>query len=379
MRRVTATILFFAFFLAFATPTFASSGFAAENEGDVMGVPEVANEIAEELSDAYIYLSEQLAEDGIATSICYEDFATQYINGDYASLEAYTEDLIQVERENRETGMNNIEATDPSEIVIFSANQNVETHTDESTELLDEYNDLLFYFEAHGYNIYLPYDIFVEAYSQGEYDDVYEFIESRIVSSDVSTYTNALAVKWYDNIGTVEKPNMLPHTADYSRYNIRDVVVKGDIIYEDAGGITEITGHIAIVQGKFYDVSCSMYYIRTIEANLDGVVYGVLDDDRCDEKSSKVYKVTTATATQINDAVQFCKDQIGDAYNLGVIISPSGYCNTLTSVNAWYCSELVWAGYYNAGINLDATSRPTNIYYPVMLASSNKLTRRTIS
>ncbi len=378
MRRVTATILFFAFFLAFATPTFASSGFAAENEVDVMGVPEVADEIAAELSDAYIYLSEQLAEDGIATSICYEDFATQYINGDYASLDAYTEEMIQIERENRKARMSNIEMTDSSEIGIL-ANQDVETHVNESSDLLEEYNDMLFYFEAHGYNIYLPYDIFVEAYSQGEYDDVYEFIESRIVSSDVSTYTNALAVKWYDNIGTVEKPSMLPHTADYSRYNIRDVVVKGDIIYEDAGGITEITGHIAIVQGKFYDVSCSMYYIRTIEANLAGVVYGAFDDDRLDDKASKVYRVTTATDTHINGAVQFCKDQIGDSYNLGVIISPSGYCNTLTSVNAWYCSELVWAGYYNAGINLDATSRPTNIYYPVMLAASNKLTRRTIS
>ena len=379
MRKITAVILLFAFLFVFATPAFATSDPISDNEVDIKEVTEGRDENETEISDAYIYLTEQLAVDGISTSICYEDFVSQYINGDYVSLEAYTEDLIQVERENRETEMSNIEATDPSEIVMFSANQNVETHTDESTELLDEKNDMLFYFEAHGYNIYLPYDIFAEAYSQGEYDDVYEFIESRIVSSDVSTYTNALAVKWYDNIGTVEKPNMLPHTADYSRYNIRDVVVKGDIIYEDAGGITEITGHIAIVQGKFYDVSCSMYYIRTIEANLDGVVYGVLDDDRCDDKSSKVYKVTTATATQINDAVQFCKDQIGDAYNLGVIISPSGYCNTLTSVNAWYCSELVWAGYYNAGINLDATSRPTNIYYPVMLASSNKLARRTIS
>ena len=80
------------------------------------------------------------------------------------------------------------------------------------------------------------------------------------------------AKKWYYNTG-----ERLPRAANYSKYNLLKIVEPGDIIYEANGGLG-VTGHIAIVEGVFYDEKYQQYYIRIIEAIDAGVCRSVLDD-----------------------------------------------------------------------------------------------------
>lgn len=86
----------------------------------------------------------------------------------------------------------------------------------------------------------------------------------------------AATKKWYDNIGT--KSPKLPQKASYDKYSLMSYVKRGDIIEETFGLVAAITGHIAIVEGKFFDSTYQQFYFRTIEAGIDGVVHGVLDD-----------------------------------------------------------------------------------------------------
>lgn len=181
--------------------------------------------------------------------------------------------------------------------------------------------------------------------------------------------------QWYDNIGTSSP--QLPCAASYSKHNILSTVSKGDIVEETSGGIASVTGHIAIVQGKYWDSTYKQYYIRTVEAGIDGVVYGVLDDDRYDFRGVNVYYVSSATSTQKSNAVTFCVNQLGKNYALDIPVMTS--CNYKSDTTNWYCSELVWAAYYNQNINLNGTTIPMNIYMPATLASSSKLTSRAIS
>ena len=118
-----------------------------------------------------------------------------------------------------------------------------------------------------------------------------------------------------------------------------------------------------------------MFYIRTIEAVPVGVVRGVLDDERFDERGVKIYNVTSANMTKEAAAVDFCIAQLGKPY----VLKLSGSCSYSSSSPNWYCSELVWAAYYNQGINLFGTMIPLNIYLPSSLTYSDKLIQKTIS
>ena len=156
---------------------------------------------------------------------------------------------------------------------------------------------------------------------------------------------------------------------------------KGDIIQETGGGIALITGHIAIVEGTFYDAGQSQLYIRLIEVGISGVVYGVLDDTRYQHRSIAIHRVASASTSQKNGAINFCISQLGKPYNPVVFaVNPNepilpgslGQCST-GNASCWYCSELVWAAYYGEGINLYGFTIPDNIYYPSLLAASSKL------
>lgn len=140
-----------------------------------------------------------------------------------------------------------------------------------------------------------------------------------------------------------------PSKATYDKYNLLDVVQKGDIIYESEGGFG-ITGHIAIVDG-IYTNSDGSQYIRLIEAisnDYGDVTNSILDDTRVDEKGVTILRVSGATPTIIDNAVSFCRDEIGSTYNLDVPAK-----DTSSDETDWYCSELVWAAYKKQGIDIE--------------------------
>ncbi|PKK40573.1 hypothetical protein ABB02_00106 [Clostridiaceae bacterium JG1575] len=139
-----------------------------------------------------------------------------------------------------------------------------------------------------------------------------------------------------------------PSQAIYSKYNLLDVVEKGDIIFEAKGGFG-ITGHIAFVEG-IYTRGNGEQYIRLIEAlsnSYGGVTRSILDDTRVDEKGVTILRVHGATQDIKNAAVSFCRGEIGSSYYLDLAK------DTSSSETDWYCSELAWAAYKNQGIDIE--------------------------
>lgn len=272
--------------------------------------------VPEDLSDAYISFSESLEERGVTVQTPLEDFIDGFNSSDGLTIDEYSSRLIDEE----------VAASGITDSLI----SNNEAIAEE-------------YIAEHGQ-------------AAGE-----------------SPETRSSGGAWYDYIG--KQSVSLPQKADYSRYNILSTVQKGDVVSETKGLVASITGHIAIVEGKFWDSAHSQYYIRTVEANGEGVVRGVLDDDRKDERGTNIYYVRTASSSQKNGAVSFCIGQIGKPYSLEF---PLTQCSYSSSTSNWYCSELVWAAYYNQGINFNGSSIPMNIYLPRDLAASSHLTKRSI-
>lgn len=185
----------------------------------------------------------------------------------------------------------------------------------------------------------------------------------------------SLGGNWYDDIG-ISNPK-LPQAVSYNKYSILSTVTKGDIIHETTGGCAEYIGHIAIVEGKFWDSTYEQYYIRTIEAVKKYVTHGVLDDSRYDDRGITIYHIPLAISPERSAAVSFCMVQLGKEWTL--IKMPMNPCSSSSDTQKWYCSELVWAAYYNQGYNLNGTTIPNHYYTPNDLSNSSLLSVRKIN
>mgnify|MGYP003759223731 CR=1 FL=1 len=226
---------------------------------------------------------------------------------------------------------------------------NDDIHQGEDMQIVAAYRSLMAYAQENNIPLDMSFETFIQEYESGNYVDVDEYIS--VYHNILNVPENTLIApyssgssKWYYNTGT-----SLPQAADYSEYRLLDVVKKGDLIFEAKGGFG-ITGHIAIVEGIYYSSAHNQSYIRIVEAIDKGVVRSVLDDERVNDKDVTILRVSDATSSQINSAVSFCIGQLGKAYKLDFAkdISPNE--------KDWYCSELVWAAYYNQGIDIETSS-----------------------
>lgn len=160
-----------------------------------------------------------------------------------------------------------------------------------------------------------------------------------------------------------KKPEMdigtdLPYSVDYSDSNLLKYVKKGDIIHDPIGAqiLWVNSGHSAIVEGIFHDPTYNQDYIRLIESNPEpGVARGLLSPSRYTDSQMTVLRVSGATQEQIDDAVDFAVSQLDKNYSLTPFNKGSSSTKT-----GWYCSELVWASYYNQGIGLDPSNNSNN-------------------
>lgn len=151
-------------------------------------------------------------------------------------------------------------------------------------------------------------------------------------------------------------------------YDLLNTLQRGDIIYEDAGG-ADVTGHIAIVEGKFYDYDTQKFHIRIIEPILSGVKRGIIDDVRMVEKEATFLRLKNGlTTSQVMRILTFCRNQLGKEWSID-------HYNRQTSVDSgqWYCSEMVWAAYYSQGINIDVNQKTTGPITPKNIYDSPKL------
>lgn len=276
MKKLYSMILAVVLTCSFAFPDVALAQTIDDVESVDVGLEQVLNE-------AYISFSDVLYDMDVTVSTCYEDFVSNY-DATNETIDEYVERLIEDEisvgngaygnlNDNPETG-------DEDYICAIEARKSGRI-TEENENILREYEQLMSSFSDEGYKVYLPYEAFAEVYNSG-----IEYIQPRSVTS-----------KWYDNIGDNTTSPKLPQKANYDDYNLLSTVKKGDIVQETDGGIAYYTGHIAIIQGKYYDSGYKQYYLRTIEAGITGVVYGVLDDSRYDYRGVNVYYVTDATQT----------------------------------------------------------------------------------
>ncbi len=211
-------------------------------------------------------------------------------------------------------------------------------------DLQQAYEDVIEYAKKQGVPIDLTYETFEKEYYDSNASDIDSYVESyKHIIEPESALNSSGSSKWYYNTGT-----SLPQRANYSKYKLLSVVKKGDLVFEAKGGFG-ITAHIGIVEGIYYSSTYNQYYVRIIEAISDGVVRSVLDDERVDDKGVTILRVSGATTNIINEALKFCQGQLGKAYNLDFKKNTSYY------EKDWYCSELVWAAYYNQGIDIEKT------------------------
>ena len=184
--------------------------------------------------------------------------------------------------------------------------------------------------------------------------------------------------------------------AKYDRYKLLKTVKVGDIVYEANGGdsITPgfgITGHIAVVHkfivhtkyiysGESYAGSYSMRQIQLIEAiKPGGVCYSLLDDVRCDERDVTILRSNQLTDSKWEAVRYFLVKQIGKPFSFfgrwrGTEIEflPK---NTSIDTAKWYCSELAWAAYLSAGIDIEKSTGGEPGITPRDINGNDTLTR----
>lgn len=242
-------------------------------------------------------------------------------------------------------------------VVLVSANISVfaDTATTLDAEIMASYERFCEYIDQHDILADVEYDVYAKGFWSSGYSSVaqYESVFKAQFNVGVASQTRSSSSgsgKYYYDTGTV-----CPANAVYSNatYNLLNTVKKGDLIFEDAGGPAGLTNHIAIVEGKFYDYSQGRFYIRLVEAIDKGVKRGILDDTRFSERQGTVLRISSASTVQKNNALSFAVDELGGSYWF------DGAWDTSSAETDWYCSELAYAAYYNAGITLASGSFPT--------------------
>lgn len=209
-------------------------------------------------------------------------------------------------------------------------------------------------YEKKGYVVNLSWDEYEETMRQGKKIDINSYLEkTKRASADCSALiqNSSGMLKsggdgrsgYYYNTGTTR-----PSQCNYSKYYLLSKAKKGDIFYEEKGG-KGITGHVGIVEGKFYKTSGG-YYIRIIEATpAYGVKRGVLDDKRADEGAVTLLRPVADNNVKVS-SVDFCVSQLDKGYELDLPNKDYG-----KNEKDWYCSELLWAAYKNQGKDLETT------------------------
>lgn len=130
-------------------------------------------------------------------------------------------------------------------------------------EFLIAYKNVMSYAASHNIDLDMTYDDFLANYNGQPVQSYEQSYYSILVPPTVGTTRSSSSSggsTYYYNTGF-----SCPSQATYSKYNLLDVVKKGDVIYEANGG-GGITGHIAIVDGIYRKSDCSEY-IRLIECN----------------------------------------------------------------------------------------------------------------
>jgi len=152
---------------------------------------------------------------------------------------------------------------------------------------------------------------------------------------------------WFYNCFEPIKPG------NYTEYPelLGSSVISGDLVH-DSNGSFGITGHSAIVMGHYYSNIFQEFYVRVCEAVSAGVCYGILSDDRVNNRATSVYRVNGgANSSKRIAAANWVTSQIGKPWR--VVDEYYKTANLTQGRPNWYCSLLFFAAYKAQGIELD--------------------------
>lgn len=126
-------------------------------------------------------------------------------------------------------------------------------------------------------------------------------------------------------------------------------VREGDILLETQTTLNNI-GHVACIYDIAHDSDYGSY-IQTIDCVMKGVQFGFLDDNRMVNFQVVILRVGLAGQEQRDKVRDFHYKQLGKEYNLW---EAGAYRRLNTDINStdWYCSELMYAAYKYAGIEM---------------------------
>lgn len=155
-------------------------------------------------------------------------------------------------------------------------------------------------------------------------------------------------------------PGLNPRLPKYSEPYITvdyDDLQPGDIFWDALTGDNtpcNVVSHVGMVvnvhqPGKFTfnDGSVNNFtFVETIEAVATGVRYGFLDDYRIAHSGVKVIRPKCSTAKKTS-AINFMYAQLGKKYGIIEELLAGDFIS-----DRWYCTQLVYNAYYQAGYNL---------------------------
>lgn len=144
------------------------------------------------------------------------------------------------------------------------------------------------------------------------------------------------------NTYSITPDNVFKRDLIYSNTLFQELRV-GDIIYETLNSFLS-SGHVAVITNISKKSESKGSYIETIEAIPNKVQHGFLDDERMTKFGVRILRVTEA---YIPNVIEFLEKQLNKNYDLDLKRT-----NTSINSNEWYCSELVWAAYLYAGIDI---------------------------
>jgi len=155
------------------------------------------------------------------------------------------------------------------------------------------------------------------------------------------------------NIFTIAGPT-------YPTYWRRDIE-SGDILYDEAARFTSVLVSKVISIGQH----AGMYLgsNRTIEARKGHLVdfYDISSWDMPNRDNVYLLRVNCPKSSK-TAALMFVHDQLNKSYNLSDLLASNK--NSSPNSTDWYCSELVWAAYYNQGLGINIEANPTNSVQP---------------
>lgn len=309
-----------------------------------------------QLIESYKRVVTYAEDNGIPLGMSYDVYLETYSDLSYEDIGTYENDNIEALENSKGLDLDRTQDVSPlmfedmqSEIdasgeLTDNAEPEIKDQVKDSAEVERSFNNILEFINDQEADVSITYDEYYQyCINSGlSLEECEQFVEGAIADGSYAPSASWIE-QYYNNCGT-----SLPSEATYGNFNILSAVKKGDIFFENEGLASIFKGHSGIVVGRFYDSTRGIFYLRVVESIASGVKYGIIDDGRMDKNHCELYRVTPATSKQKANAVAFCTSQLNKPWS---IIPPNPA--TSSSSENWYCSELVWAGYKNQGIDLD--------------------------